>query len=200
MNKQTIEVYDQVAHQYDQSTADFWANFPRSIIKHFANKVRGGVVLNLGCGPSRDGLLLRQEGLDIVGLDASTSMASITKDRGFRVIQADASYIPVLDKKFSGIWAYTSLIHLPPSHLIPTFIEIKRVLKDDGTLAFGYISGTEKGLRKTKFSGDKEMLFNDYQMTEIDQILWETGFWAFHSTYHQPNNTQYGMIMAKPID
>ena len=82
MDKITIDTYNKMAIEYDNETTDFWQRFPRSIIKEFGVRVKGGKILDVGSGPGRDALLLQDFGCQVTCLDASTKMVEMCKEKG----------------------------------------------------------------------------------------------------------------------
>ncbi|NUR66247.1 MAG: methyltransferase domain-containing protein, partial [Streptomyces sp.] len=74
--------YDAIAEDYDKRFRDALAEMPleRAMIGVFAELVgRGGAVADLGCGPGRVTGLLAALGLDVFGLDLSSSMLEIAR-------------------------------------------------------------------------------------------------------------------------
>ena len=61
MDEKTIKTYNQMAKEYEDETVDFWKRFPRTFFDKFAELVKGKV-LDVGSGPGRDGLLLKERG------------------------------------------------------------------------------------------------------------------------------------------
>jgi len=76
---QTIKTYDKYAQIYDDEVADFWDNFPETFIDNFVSLLHGQRILNLGSGSGRDAILLRNQKLEVVCVDASKAMIDITK-------------------------------------------------------------------------------------------------------------------------
>ncbi len=116
MNLQTITTYNQLAKEYDDETVDFWNRFPSECIDEFAGRI-SGKVLNVGSGPGRDSVLLRNRGIDVTCLDASEAMIAMTEAQGFRSVLGDFAAMPFADDEFDGIWAYTSLLHVPKNRI-----------------------------------------------------------------------------------
>lgn len=77
----TIETYNQLAKEYDDETIDFWNRFPVGFLDVFVEKVQGKI-LDVGSGPGRDGVLMKNRGLDVICLDASESMVKLCESRG----------------------------------------------------------------------------------------------------------------------
>ena len=112
MDIKTIDTYNNRATEYDEETVDFWETFPRTFIDTFAN-LAGKKVLNVGSGPARDSLLLKEGDLEVVCLDASPVMIQLSRDKGFESVLADFNSMPFSDRSFDSVWAYTSLLHIP---------------------------------------------------------------------------------------
>lgn len=57
----------------------------------------GQRVLDVGCGPGRHSLALRERGIDVVGVDISTRFTQLAAERGLTVARADAQALPLAD-------------------------------------------------------------------------------------------------------
>src|SRR6185436_13529912 len=99
MDQRTINTYNEMAEEYDVETADFWKRFPRAIIDKFSEAVHGKV-LDIGSGPGRDGLILKDKGLSVVCLDASQAMVDISTQRGLESVCGDFNSLPFPEKSF----------------------------------------------------------------------------------------------------
>ncbi len=189
MDLVTIKTYNQLAKAYDDETADFWARFPGEFVDVFANRVFGKV-LNVGSGPGRDSILLRDRGIDVTCLDASESMIAMTEAQGFRSVLGDFVRIPFADGEFDGVWAYTSLLHTPKSEIDTPMREISRVLKSGGVFAIGMIEGEFDDYRSSSGVGSPRW-FSFYTRFEIEEILNRNGFTIVHFAEYKPGTKNY---------
>lgn len=189
MDEKTITTYNQMAKEYDEETTDFWKRFPQTFIKEFA-KLSKGKILDIGSGPGRDAMLLKEKGLDVTCLDASQAMLKICKKRGLKTILSDFKTIPCEDNSCSGIWAYTSLLHVPKNEISEVIKEIKRVLKSDGILGLGLIEG-EGEIYKESAGVNMPRLFSYYQKSEIEEILKNHGFELVYYEDFKPRKNKY---------
>lgn len=194
MDIKTINTYNKMAKEYDEETVDFWDRFPRSILDTFVNLV-SGKILDIGSGPGRDGLLLKNSGLDVVCLDASTEMVKIAKERGLVAIEGDFLDLPFENGSFDGVWSYTSLLHIPKSEVKSVFKEISRVLNAGGVLGLGLIEG-EKELYKESSGINMERWFSFYTKEEIRGLFLEFGFEEVFFQEFRPNNKNYLNFIA----
>ena len=195
MDRKTIATYDRLAEEYDAETADFWDRFPRTIIDKFISLTKGSV-LNVGSGPGRDGVILRDAGLDVVCLDASEAMVKLSAARGLRSVVGDFANLPFNDGSFNGAWAYTSLLHVPKSEIQGSLSEIWRVLEPGGIFGLGLIEGDAELYRES--SGmDLPRWFSFYKKEEIEDLLAANGFETVYFEEFRPNTKNYLNFIAR---
>lgn len=195
MDGKTIDTYNLMAKDYDAETADFWQRFPRVMIDLFADSVKGPV-LDVGSGPGRDALLLKERGLDVTCIDASQAMIELCKEKGLCAIAADFEELPFDDGKFHGVWAYTSLLHTPKAEVNKPMSEISRVLQPGGILGLGLIEGDQELYRES--SGmNRPRWFSFYTKEEIEALLEKHGFEVLHFDQFKPASKNYLHFLAK---
>ncbi len=190
MDAQTIDTYNKMAVEYDLETADFWQRFPVTIMHEFINRVKNKKVLDVGSGPGRDGLILKNAGCDITCIDASQAMVDMCKQRGLEAQIADFMQLPFDDGSFDGAWAYTSLLHIPKSSMQDALIEIFRILKPSGVFGLGLIEGEQESYR-TSSGVDKPRYFAFYQKGEIESLLKNVGFSVVYFESFKPSSKNY---------
>ena len=195
MDKQTVDTYNKMAQEYDYETVDFWERFPRTIFDFFIKSVHGKV-LDIGSGPGRDGLILKESGLEVMCLDASEEMVKLSSGRGLDSVVGDFLNIPFPDESFDGAWTYTSLLHISKSDIDKAFLEIKRILKTGGILGLGLIEGSTEEYRES--SGVKmPRLFSFYQKKEVENLLEKHGFKITYFESFKPGSKNYLNFIAE---
>ncbi len=200
MDEKTINTYNEMAKEYDEETIDFWKRFPDTIISKFYKKIKGDKkILDIGSGPGRDGLLLQKKGLNVICLDASLEMVKLCKERGLKSIEANFLTLPFGNNSFDGIWAYTSLLHIPKKDINKALSEIKRVLKKDGIFGLGLIEGNKELYRES--SGvSKPRWFAFYTKREIEELLKNKGFDIEYFEEFTPKSKKYLNFISKKLD
>jgi ubiquinone/menaquinone biosynthesis C-methylase UbiE len=189
MDRKTIETYNEAAGEYDDETKDFWKHFPSTIIKKFMELVVGKV-LDIGSGPGRDGLILKECGLDVVCLDASKEMVRLSSEKGLVSVLGDFNSLPFPSESFDGVWAYTSLLHIKKSEMDIAIGEIRRVLKMGGIFGLGMIEGDTEEYRES--SGvRKPRLFSFYKKEELEDILNHADFKILYFEQFKPKSKNY---------
>jgi ubiquinone/menaquinone biosynthesis C-methylase UbiE len=197
MDQQTINTYNQLALEYDQETTDFWESFPRTIFDKFISLAEGRV-LDIGSGPGRDGLILKQAGLDIVCIDASEAMIKLSSERGLTSVLGDFTNLPFEDSSFDAVWAYTSLLHVPKSEVNKALSEIKRVMKSEGIFGLGLIEGDTELYRESSGVG-KPRWFSFYKKEEVENLLTKHSFELLYFEEFKVNTKNYLNFISRKV-
>lgn len=195
MDQKTIDSYNKHAKKYDEDTIDFWDRFPRTFLNKFI-EVSSGKVLDIGSGPGRDGLLLKQAGLDVVCIDASEEMVRMSTERGLESIVGDLVSLPFGDSTFDAVWAYTSLLHIHKSEIGNSLKEIKRVLKPGGTFGLGMMEGDGEEYKVTSKVSEPR-LFSYYSKAELEDLLRQFGFEVLYFEQFIPGSRNYFNFISK---
>lgn len=189
MDVKTIDTYNQMAGEYDAETAGFWNLFPRTVLDTFANMVQGRV-LDVGSGPGRDGLLLKEKGLHVTCLDASRAMVDLSRSRGLDSVQGDFLKLPFPERTFGGVWSYTTLLHVPKKDMQTALSEVARVLLPGGVFGLGMIEGDTEGYRENP-GVTLPRWFSYYTEEELRNLLAESGFGVAYFDRFRPKTKNY---------
>jgi ubiquinone/menaquinone biosynthesis C-methylase UbiE len=195
MDAKTIQAYNEEAENYDLGTKDFWDKFPRTFFDKFIELTKGKV-LDIGSGPGRDGLMLKQNGLDITCLDASEAMIKLCQDKGLLGIVGDFSALSFEDESFDGIWSYTAWLHVPKTEIDQAVNEAARVLKPGGILGLGMIEGQNELYRVTA-KVTVPRWFSFYTKEELEELLQKHGFEILYFETFKPESKNYLNFIAK---
>ena len=187
----TIAAYDKYAQVYDQEVIEFWNNFPKAFIDTFISRLPGTRILDLGSGSGRDALLLRDKGLEVVCLDASKAMVDMTTNLGFESHHAIFSELNFPKASFDGVWAYTSLIHVPVNEARTVIGIIHELLKPKGCFVIGAIEGNTTGMVERKTMPGTARFFKNYSKDELRQLIEPLGFELIRGQDYQPHNSVY---------
>lgn len=140
--------YDRVADEYARCIFSELDNKPldRELLSRFATEVKDkGEVCDMGCGPGHVARYLRDQGVNVFGLDLSTGMLAearrLNSDISFR--QGNMLALDLADASLAGIAAFYAIVHLPQEALPQAFREMARVLKPGGLLLLAFHIGDE---------------------------------------------------------
>ena len=102
----------------------------------------GGPIVDAGCGPGHWTHLLSGLGAEVEGVDLVPAFIDLARARfptaSYRVAGLDDLGLP--DGAAAGILAWYSLIHLEPPRVPVVLRELRRCLRDDGTLLLGFFA------------------------------------------------------------
>ena len=149
----------------------------------FLDRLDGGRVLDLGCGPGVDAAVFAQLGVDVVGLDVTPSFLRRAREHFVEVTadvaadcQARASFVrgdmrslPFEADSFDGIWASGSFHHVPREQAPDTAAALQRLLRDGGC---AYISVK----REPTGSEVADRHFEFYEPEAFRALLADAGF------------------------
>lgn len=191
MRNTTVLTYNKYHEVYDQETVEFWENFPKDTIKEFVSRLKGKKILDLGSGPGRDALLLRNEGLDVICLDASSKMVRRTKKLGFESVLADMRKLDFPEKSFDGAWAFTSLLHISKEEAGKVILKIHELLRPNGVFLIGMIEGDYEGdVERENMPGAKRY-FRFYSESELRELVESNGFKFEYQGKYSPHSKTY---------
>ncbi|MDO4502220.1 MAG: class I SAM-dependent methyltransferase [Coriobacteriia bacterium] len=160
--QQTLDYYNTNAGKFVASTAN--VEFGQ-LQGEFARRLpEGGCILDLGCGSGRDSLAFTNAGFAVVPVDGSQEMCAATRElTGLEVTHATfQEYEP--QGQFDGIWACSSLLHVPLPELPDVVAKYARALRPGGTFYLSFKLGNFQGMRNGRW-------FTDLTEREFRQLI-----------------------------
>ena len=137
--ERTISFYDRNAENYFRSTVEFDLSGPRD--RFIKRLPAGGLILDAGSGSGRDTKRFQEAGFRVEAFDASAELATLssrftgqkTAVKRFRDVEDE--------KRFDGIWACASLLHLPRNELAGSVDRLAKALKPNGVFYLSFQAG-----------------------------------------------------------
>jgi ubiquinone/menaquinone biosynthesis C-methylase UbiE len=165
----------------------------------FMEKLPGKKVIDLGSGPGRDALLFRKEGLHPVCVDISIDMVKICKENGLEAIRMDIEDLDFENSSFDGVWAYTSLVHIPKKRIYNTLARIREILKPGGMFFVGMVGGDSEIQYQSKDKPKIKRFFALYQDEEFEKILSEYFTVICSKIFSTPKGEKYLNYLCQKI-
>lgn len=191
-------VYDAVAVSYEELLRDALAEMPldRAMLGAFAEQVRAsgveGPVADLGCGPGRVTAYLRDLGLDAFGVDLSSQMVAVARQRhpGLRFETGTMTALDLPDGSCAGVVSWYSTVHTPPEVLPEIFAEFHRVLAPGGHLVLAGKAGDQRLRRDQAYGHD--VSFDVYWVPpeHVSALLTEAGLSVHACMVREPTRRE----------
>lgn len=149
ITKQTLDYYNRNCESFHMNTA----NIPFTKFQtNFTNYLQpGAYILDCGCGSGRDSKAFLENGYQVDAIDGSTKMCKIASD----LIGQDVLCLMFQDinyfEKYDGIWACSSILHLPYHELISVMNKLHAALKPGGYLYASFKYGDFEGVRNGRY-------------------------------------------------
>lgn len=151
MNNKTLAFYNKNAKAFAEETA--FVDFKETQDK-FINILQGKRVLDFGCGAGRDSKYFVKAGLDVVAIDGSAELCQIAES--YVGIPVQQMLFQELDdrSRYDGIWACSSILHLPKEELRSVLMKMLNALTDNGIIYTSFKYGEFEGERNGRYFTD----------------------------------------------
>ena len=157
----TIEYYNRNAARFLEETAG--VEFTEIQNAFLSLLPEGALILDFGCGSGRDALEFLKRGYQVEATDGSEEMCRAAAElTGLAVRQL---LFQELDEKekYDGIWACSSILHLPKSELGDVLERMTAALKRNGVIYASFKYGAFEGERNGRYFTD----FTEETFTEF---------------------------------
>lgn len=176
MRNKTLDYYDKNADSFVQGTVsvDFKETQDR-----FLQTLSGKEVLDFGCGSGRDTRYFMEAGFYVTATDGSKELCKSAS--AYTGISVKQMLFQELDETecYDGIWACSSILHLPKKDLKDVFYKMVRALKANGMIYTSFKYGEFEGERNGRFFTDFTLeSFKDFVKDVKDVAIeecWITG-------------------------
>jgi SAM-dependent methyltransferase len=174
-DEKTITVYDDQVEKYANLVS---AEKPGAILQAFMNKIpKGGLVLDLGCGPGNSAVQMIKHGLRVDAVDASREMIAYA-NKTYNLNARQATFDDLDDiEKYHGIWANFSLLHAPIEDFPKYLNAIHKALLPEGIFHIGMKLGD--GMHRDSIG----RMYSYYTEDELSEHLTNAGFKILDKTF-----------------
>ena len=174
---QTIDYYNLNAESFIENTQKVDMHLAQDRFLQLLNETAS--ILDFGCGSGRDTKLFLEKGYQVTATDGSAEICRLASE--FLEIEVKHLLFQELDEvnSYDGIWACSSILHLPKKELLSVIRKMCVALKEAGIIytsfKYGDFEGERNGRHFTDFTEDS---FQDF-IKEVPEIMivenWITG-------------------------
>lgn len=148
----TLDYYNQNADDFIQGTisVDFVATQDRFIKK----LAPGACILDFGCGSGRDTKYFLDKGFSVEAIDGSEELCKRASEyTGITVKQMLFQELDA-EEKYDGIWACSSILHLPKDELKGVLVKMADAVMDKGVIYTSFKYSEFEGERNGRYFTD----------------------------------------------
>lgn len=148
----TLNYYNKNANQFVQGTLS--VDFSDTQDRFLTKLTKGSYILDFGCGSGRDTKYFIGKGYNVDATDGSEELCRIASQHtGITVKQMLFSELNE-NEKYDGIWACSSILHLPKDELKSVLQKMAAALKSDGIIYTSFKYGKFEGERNGRYFTD----------------------------------------------
>lgn len=152
MSDKTLDYYNQNADAFVAGTIS--VDFKQKQDKFIGRLQAGDYILDFGCGSGRDTKYFLEAGMKVDATDGSEELCKIaSKYTGIKVRQMLFQELDEYEK-YDGIWACSSILHLPKDELKQVLIKMAAALNAGGIIYTSFKYGNYEGERNGRYFTD----------------------------------------------
>ena len=198
MDIDNIEVgYSKIADKYTKTFFDELNYKPldRYLLEKFCNGIRGkGKVCDLGCGPGHVSRFIKDQGIDVCGIDLSDGMLKKAKEKNpdIEFTKGNMINLETKEKSFAGIILYYSIVHFTIKEVEEVFVNLGNILENNGLLFLAFHVGDEVLHIDSLFDEEVKLDYNFFNTDEIVRILNKHKYRLIEALTRYPYDEEYG--------
>jgi len=168
--EETINAYNKNAEILSKKFKKLTDLKRRYEFQRFIDLLSGKNILDLGCGSGDHSEYFVKQELDVTCIDISGEMINLCKKKGLDAFVMDIENLKFAPESFDGIWAVTSLLHIPKTKISFVVDKLYQILKNKGILFVCVKEGKGEGLIKDKDS-NSQRFFSFWKKDEILKLF-----------------------------
>ena len=165
---ETLNYYNQNADQFCKNTIS--VEFSATQHRFLSHLPVAAHILDFGCGSGRDTKAFLDQGYHVEAIDGSEELCKLASQ--YTGIQVRHMLFQELSEvsEYDGIWACSSILHLPLEELYEVLYKMSTALKPNGIIYTSFKYGTFSGERSGRYFTDMtEETFADF-ISKIENL------------------------------
>lgn len=127
---------NEVQARQDRELPESRVHVRQGFLRQLGEEQRRSVV-EIGCGPGRDGEAFAKAGFDYTGVDLAPASVEACRSLGLRAQVASVLELPFEDAAFDAGWTMSTLLHIADEDLDDALAEIVRVVRPGAPVGIG---------------------------------------------------------------
>lgn len=191
----TLTYYNQNATRFYTTTVS--VEFTATRQRFLSYLPTPAAILDFGCGSGRDTKAFLDLGYQVDAIDGSCELCKLASQ--YTGISVRQMLFQDLDEisKYDGIWACSSILHLPKDELADVMRKMSAALKPNGIIYTSFKYGTFSGERNGRYFTDMtETTFADF-MRGIEELRTEEYWITFDARPGRGEERWLNLILRK---
>ncbi|NCO11234.1 hypothetical protein CO038_01900 [Candidatus Pacearchaeota archaeon CG_4_9_14_0_2_um_filter_39_13] len=131
---ETIRAYNKNAEKFSDYFKGLMDIPGRPEFHRFIDILKGERILDLGCGGGDHSLWFKDNKFEVTAVDLSEEMINLAKAKGVDAMIMDIEDLQFDKNSFDGVWAVTSLLHVPKNRMKNVSEKLSEILNPEGIL------------------------------------------------------------------
>jgi 2-polyprenyl-3-methyl-5-hydroxy-6-metoxy-1,4-benzoquinol methylase len=148
----TLDYYEKYAYSFANSTRD--VKFSTMQSRFTSLLAPGAHILDLGCGSGRDTKAFLDAGFDVTATDGSPELCRYAQELTGIPVRNELFQDLADVNAYDGVWACSSILHLPKEQLADVLRRISRALHPHGIVYTSFKHGDFEGMRNGRYFTD----------------------------------------------
>lgn len=162
MSDKTLDYYNQNADAFVASTV--YVDFKETQDKFLHMLNAGDYILDFGCGSGRDTKYFLENGMKVDAMDGSEELCKIASEYTGSHVKRVLFQELNAHEKYDGIWACSSILHLPKNELKNVMGKMADAVKPRGIIYTSFKYGEFEGERNGRY-------FTDFTLERFKEFI-----------------------------
>lgn len=191
----TLTYYNQNAVRFYAATVS--VEFTATQQRFLSYLPAPAAILDFGCGSGRDTKAFLDQGYQVEAIDGSEELCKLaTRYTGIQVRHMLFQDLNAISK-YDGIWACSSILHLPGEELINVMRRMSIALKQGGIIYTSFKYGTFSGERNGRYFTDMTEVTFDRFIRNIEELHIEEQWTTFDARPGRGDEKWLNLILRK---
>jgi len=169
---ETVRAYNQFADDFGDKFQSHFNEVAAGFAAAFlTSNLPGNRILDAGPGPGDHAAYFASGEWKVTCIDLSPQMVTLCRAKGLDAKVMDLEKLAFQPDSFDGIWAYTSLLHLPKAKIPDVVQNLRKLLVKNGVLGIAMLQGAGEGFKQDERYPDTRRWFSYVNPADLDALM-----------------------------